>query len=110
MGPARVHICDQREALQVDGEQILPTGAASLPTGDVVLTAAIARTFPATQLFRRTDAAASGARLDFDDAEATIVWACSARQAGRSALAIDLAARRVEAYGQHQTAALLDHV
>src|SRR5262249_30249061 len=73
---------------------------------DGVLTAATARTFPATQLFIER-AAASGARLDFDDAEAAIVVGICRKLDG-VALAIELAARRVEAYGLQQTAALLD--
>jgi len=102
-----VHIlATSREALQVDGEQIYRLEPLACPPDDVVLTAAIARTFPATQLFVER-AAASGARLDFDDAEATIVVGICRKLDG-VALAIELAARRVEAYGLHQTAALLD--
>ena len=70
------------------------------------LTAAIVRTFPATQLFVER-AAASGARLDVSDAEAPIV-ASICRKLDGVALAIELAARRVESYGLRQTAALLD--
>jgi len=106
-GAPRVHIlATSREALQVDGEQIYRLEPLACPPDDVVLTAAIARTFPATQLFVER-AAASGARLDFDDAEATIVVGICRKLDG-VALAIELAARRVEAYGLHQTAALLD--
>src|SRR5207253_5163604 len=59
-----------------------------------------------TQLFVER-AAASGARLDLDDAEAAIIVGICRRLDG-VALAIELAARRVEAYGLHKTAALLD--
>jgi hypothetical protein len=52
-------------------------------------------------------AIASGARLDFNDAEAAIVVSICRKLDG-VALAIELAARRVEAYGLQQTAALLD--
>jgi predicted ATPase len=62
--------------------------------------------FPATQLFMER-AAASGARLDFGDPEAAIVVSIC-RKLGGVALAIELAAGRVEAYGLQQTAALLD--
>jgi predicted ATPase/DNA-binding winged helix-turn-helix (wHTH) protein len=99
----RVHI---REALRVDGEQIYRLDPLAYPPDDAVLTAAIARTFPATRLFVER-AAASGARLDFDDTEATIVGGICRKLDG-VALAIELAARRVEAYGLQQTAALLD--
>ena len=76
------------------------------PPDDPGLTAAVAQTFPATQLFVER-AAASGARLDFSDADAAIV-ASICRKLDGVALAIELAARRVEAYGLQQTAALLD--
>jgi predicted ATPase len=52
-------------------------------------------------------AVASGARLDFGDTEAAIVASICRRLDGVP-LAIELAARRVEAYGLEQTAALLD--
>ena len=65
-----------------------------------------AQKFPATQLFVER-AAASGARLDFSDAEAAIVVSICRKLDG-VALAIELAARRVETYGLQQTAALLD--
>jgi predicted ATPase/DNA-binding winged helix-turn-helix (wHTH) protein len=106
-GAPRVHIlATSREALQVDGEQIYRLQPLACPPDDATLTAAIARTFPATQLFVQR-AVASGARLDFNDAEATIVVGICRKLDG-VALAIELAARRVEAYGLHQTAALLD--
>ena len=106
-GAPQVHIlATSREALQVDGEQMYRLEPLACPPDDAVLTAAIARTFPATQLFVER-AAASGAHLDLNDAEAaTVVGIC--RKLDGVALAIELAARRVEAYGLHQTAALLD--
>jgi predicted ATPase len=62
--------------------------------------------FPAIQLFLER-AAASGARLDLGDADAAIV-ASICRKLGGVALAIELAAGRVESYGLQKTAALLD--
>jgi predicted ATPase len=50
---------------------------------------------------------ASGARLDFSDAEAAVVVRICRRLDGM-ALAIELAARHFESYGLVQTAALLD--
>ncbi|QHP69892.1 transcriptional regulator [Bradyrhizobium sp. LCT2] len=103
----QVHIlATSREALQVDGEQIYRLEPLACPPDDAMPTAAIARSFPATQLFVER-AAASGARLDLDDADAPIVVGICRKLDG-VALAIELAARRVEAYGLRDTAALLD--
>ena len=103
----QVHIlATSREALQVEGEHVYRLDPLGCPPDDPALTAAAAQTFPATQLFVER-AAASGARLDFSDAEAAIV-ASICRKLDGVPLAIELAARRVEAYGLQQTAALLD--
>jgi predicted ATPase/DNA-binding winged helix-turn-helix (wHTH) protein len=103
----QVHImATSREALRVESEHIYRLDALACPPDDPGLTAAVVRTFPATQLFLER-AAASGARLDVGDAEAPIV-ASICRKLDGVALAIELAARRVESYGLQQTAALLD--
>jgi predicted ATPase/DNA-binding winged helix-turn-helix (wHTH) protein len=103
----QVHILTtSREALQVEGEHVYRLGPLACPPDELGLTAAIAQTFPAPRLFVER-AMASGARLDFSDAEAAIVVGICRKLDG-VALAIELAARRVEAYGLHQTAALLD--
>ena len=103
----QVHIlATSREALRVEGEHIHRLDALACPPDDPGLTAAVVRTFPATQLFVER-AAASGARLNISDAEATIV-ASICRKLDGVALAIELTARRVESYGLRQTAALLD--
>ena len=103
----QVHIlATSREALRVEGEHIYRLDALACPPDDPGLTAAAVRTFPATQLFVER-AVASGARLDVSDAEAPIV-ASICRKLDGVALAIELAARRVESYGLQQTAALLD--
>ncbi|HEX9468378.1 MAG TPA: NB-ARC domain-containing protein, partial [Bradyrhizobium sp.] len=107
MTAPQVHIlATSREALQVEGEHVYRLDPLACPPEDLGLTAAIAQTFPATKLFVER-AVASGAQLDFSDAEAAIVVAICRKLDG-VALAIELAARRVEAYGLHQTAALLD--
>jgi predicted ATPase/DNA-binding winged helix-turn-helix (wHTH) protein len=104
---AQVHIlATSRETLQVEGEQVYRLNPLACPPDDTGITAAIARTFPASKLFVER-AVASGAQLDFSDAEAAIVVGICRKLDG-VALAIELAARRVEAYGIHQTAALLD--
>ena len=103
----QVHIlATSREVLQVDGEHVYRLDSLACPPDGPGLTAAIVQTYPATQLFVER-AEASGARLDFNDAEAVIV-AAICRKLDGVALAIELAARRVESYGLQQTAALLD--
>ncbi len=103
----QVHIlATSRETLQVKGEHVYRLEPLACPPDEPGLTAAIAQTFPAHKLFVER-AMASGARLDFSDAEAAIVVGICRKLDG-VALAIELAARRVEAYGLHQTAALLD--
>ena len=103
----QVHIlATSREALRVESEHIYRLDALACPPDDPGLTAAVVQTFPATQLFVER-AVASGARLDVSDAEAPIV-ASICRKLDGVALAIELAARRVESYGLQQTAALLD--
>ncbi|MGA8714203.1 MAG: winged helix-turn-helix domain-containing protein [Roseiarcus sp.] len=103
----QVHIlATSREALQVEGEHVYRLDSLACPPDDPTLTAAVAQTFPAPQLFMER-AAASGARLDYSDAEAAIVVSICRKLDG-VALAIELAARRVDAYGLQQTAALLD--
>jgi len=102
-----VHIlATSREALRVEGEHIYKLDPLACPPEDPMLTAAVVHTFPATQLFMER-AAASGARFDLSDAEAAIM-ARICRKLDGVALAIELAAGRVEAHGLQQTAALLD--
>jgi predicted ATPase/DNA-binding winged helix-turn-helix (wHTH) protein len=102
-----VHILStSREALQVDDEYVYRLDPLACPPEDQGPTAASVQQFPATRLFVER-AVASGARLDFTDAEAAIVVGICRRLDG-VALAIELAARRVETYGLAQTAALLD--
>ena len=103
----QVHIlATSREALRVEGEHVYRLDALACPPDDPGLTAAVVQTYPATQLFVER-AVASGAHLDVSDAEAPIV-ASICRKLDGVALAIELAARRVESYGLQQTAALLD--
>ena len=103
----QVHIlATSREALRIEGEHVYRLDALACPPDDPGLTAAAVQQFPATQLFVER-AVASGARLDVSDVEAPIV-ANICRRLDGVALAIELAARRVESYGLQQTAALLD--
>lgn len=103
----RVHIlATSREPLRVEGEHVYRLDALACPPDSTGLTAAEISEFPATQLFVER-AIASGARLDLSDAEAPIV-ADICRKLDGVALAIELAARRVESHGLQQTATLLD--
>ena len=102
-----VHIlATSRETLQVAGEQVyrlLPLACPPEKSGD---TAAIVEAFPATQFFIER-AAARGASIALDDEDAALV-ADICRKLGGVPLAIELAARRVEAYGLRQIVAHLD--
>ena len=103
----QVHIlATSRETLRVEGEHVYRLDALACPPDDVELTAAVVRQFPATQLFVER-AVASGAHLRVSDVEAPIVVDICRKLDG-VALAIELAARRVDTYGLQQTAALLD--
>jgi predicted ATPase/DNA-binding winged helix-turn-helix (wHTH) protein len=103
----QVHIlATSREVLRAEGEQVYRLAPLLVPPDDPGLTAAAALTFPATQLFLER-AAVSGARLDLSDANAATV-ASICRKLDGVALAIELAAGRVAAYGLQQTAALLE--
>jgi predicted ATPase/DNA-binding winged helix-turn-helix (wHTH) protein len=103
----QVHIlATSREALRIEGEHVYRLDALACAPDGPGLTAEAVKQFPATQLFLER-AVASGARLDFSDEEASVV-ANICRKLDGVALAIELAARRVESYGLRQTAALLD--
>jgi predicted ATPase/DNA-binding winged helix-turn-helix (wHTH) protein len=96
MAAPQVHIlATSRETLQVEGEHVYRLDPLACPPDDAGLTAAVAQTFSAPRLFVER-AVASGAHLDFSDAEAAIVVAICRKLDG-VALAIELAARRVEA-------------
>jgi predicted ATPase/DNA-binding winged helix-turn-helix (wHTH) protein len=103
----QVHIlATSREALRVEGEHVYKLEPLACPPDEPVHTAATARMFPAIQVFLER-AAASGARLEFSDSDASVV-ADICRKLDGVVLAIELAAGRVGAYGLQQTAALLD--
>ena len=107
MAAPQVHIlATSREALQVEGEHVYRLDVLACPPDDPRHDCGGCPDVPGTQLFVER-ALASGARFDFSDAEAAIVVGICRKLDG-VALAIELAARRVEAYGLQQTAALLD--
>ena len=103
----QVHILTtSREALRIEGNASTSWMPLACPPDDPEITAAAVLSFPATQLFIER-AAASGVSLDIGDADARIV-ASICRKLDGVALALELAARRVETCGLPQTAALLD--
>jgi predicted ATPase len=106
-GAQHVHIlATSRETLQVEGEHVHRLEPLSYPPDDAMPNAATAQTFPAVQLFVER-ALASGAKLDLTDIEAVAV-AKMCRKLDGMPLAIELASRRVEAYGLDRIAAFLD--
>jgi len=103
----QVHIlATSRESLRVEGEHVhrlLPLGS---PPDDASLAAAQALGFPAVQLFVER-AIASGCRFELNDADAPVVAEICRRLDG-IALAIELAAGRIDVYGVQETMALLN--
>ena len=103
----QVHVlATSREPLQVEDEYVYKLDPLACPPDDPGLTATIAQTFPAIQLFVDR-AVAGGVRLDLHDADATIIGSICRKLDGVP-LAIELAARHVKTYGLHHTAALLE--
>jgi predicted ATPase len=100
-------LATSREALRVEGEHVHLLYPLDAPLDDVGLTAAEPLTFPAVQLFIER-AAASGNRSDLSDADAPIVARICRRLDG-IALAIELAASRVNSHGIRGTFELLDN-
>ncbi len=103
----QIHIlATSREALRVEGEQIHLLPALDCPPVDAKLKASAALAFPAVQLFVERAAAGSN-RFALSDADAPAVAEICFRLDG-IALAIEIAAGRVGAYGIRGIAALLD--
>jgi predicted ATPase/DNA-binding winged helix-turn-helix (wHTH) protein len=103
-----VHIlATSREALRVEGEQVYRLPALETPSDLGSPTAEYALSFPAVQLF--VERAAAGGVFDtLSDADAPIVARICGNLDGVP-LAIELAAGRVNAYGLHGTATLLEN-
>ncbi|CAN5393160.1 winged helix-turn-helix domain-containing protein [soil metagenome] len=102
-----VHIlATSREPLRVEGEHVYRLAPLAFPRDEAGRAAATAMEFPAVQLFVER-AAASGGRLDLTDQNLAIVVDICRRLDG-IALAIELTAGRVAAFGLQQTAALLE--
>ncbi len=105
-GPQVHLLATSREALRAEGEQVFMLAPLPYPPEDRALTATSVETFPAAQLFVER-VRASGASLELNDDEAAII-AGICRKLDGVALAIELAAGRVQTYGLRKTAELLD--
>lgn len=100
-------LATSREPLRAEGEHVHRLAPLDSPPDTPTLSAAQALAFPAVQLFVDR-AAASGAGFDFSDADAPLV-AEICRKLDGLALAIELGAGRVAAFGIRGTAELLDN-
>jgi predicted ATPase/DNA-binding winged helix-turn-helix (wHTH) protein len=104
----QVHIlATSRELLQVEGEHVHWISALDSPPDGAELNATQVLSFPAARLFVER-ATVGGHGFELTDANAPIV-AGICRKLDGIALAIELAAGRVGAYGIRETAALLDN-
>jgi len=95
-----------REALRVDGERVWRLAPLDSPPDEPGLTAATVLGFTAPQLFVER-ANASGSPFELRDSDASAVGEICRRLDG-IALAIELVARRVDAYGVQDIARLLN--
>jgi predicted ATPase len=99
-------LATSREALRMEGEHVYLLPPLISPPEDEKLTAAEALAYPAVQLFvNRIVSAGFGSGLVDEDAR---IVSGMCRQLGGIALAIELAAGRVAAYGIRDTASLLN--
>jgi predicted ATPase/DNA-binding winged helix-turn-helix (wHTH) protein len=107
-GATQVHfLITSREPLRVEGENVHRMAPLDGPPLRETITAAEVLAFPAVQLLVER-ANAGGARLAIDDGEAPLVAQICHRLDG-IALAIEIAAGRIEAYGVRGTASLLEN-
>ena len=106
-GAPGVHIlATSREPLRVKGEQVHHLLPLEIPPNSCELTAAEALVFPAVQLFVER-AAESLEGFELNDTDAPVV-ADICRKLEGIALAIELAATRIDALGARELSALLD--
>lgn len=103
--PQAYFLATSREALRVEGEHVYRLSPLNTPPEDATTPPSV-QGFSAVQLFAER-AAASGARLHLENADAAIVGDICRKLDGLP-LAIELAAGRVEAYGLKKLAELLD--
>jgi predicted ATPase/DNA-binding winged helix-turn-helix (wHTH) protein len=101
-----VHLlATSREPLRVEGEHVHRLSPLESPPDDARLSATEALNFPAAQLFSERVAAA-GCRFELATHASVVGEIC--RRLDGIPLALELAAGQVDAYGLHETAALLD--
>ncbi|MEH2566484.1 ATP-binding protein [Bradyrhizobium sp. AZCC 2289] len=106
-GTPGLHIlATSRETLRAHGEHVYRLSPLDSPPDRQDITADEALAFPAVQVFLER-VAASGMPIQLTDEDAPIVGSIC-RKLGGVALAIELTAGRVEAYGIRRTAELLD--
>lgn len=103
---SQVHIlATSRETFRSHGEQVYRLDPLACPPVGPVEDAAYVLSFPATRLFVER-ATATGAHFSLDEKEAAVITEICRKLEGLP-LAIELAARRVEAFGLLQTAEIL---
>jgi predicted ATPase/DNA-binding winged helix-turn-helix (wHTH) protein len=99
-------LATSRETLRASGEHVYRLAPLDSPPEGQDITADEALAFPAVQIFLER-VAASGMPIQLTDEDAPIVGSIC-RKLGGVALAIELTAGRVQAYGIRRTAELLD--
>jgi len=99
-------LATSREALRVEGENVHELAALDCPPDDQAISASRALEYPAVQLLVDRVRAVRG-HFELADADAPIAAGICRRLDG-IALAIELAAGRVDVYGLGKTASLLD--
>jgi predicted ATPase/DNA-binding winged helix-turn-helix (wHTH) protein len=106
-GVPTLHIlATSREALRIEGENVHELAVLACPPDDQAISAARALEYPAVQLLVERVRAAGG-QFELADADAPIAAGICRRLDG-IALAIELAACRIDIYGLSKTASLLD--
>jgi predicted ATPase/DNA-binding winged helix-turn-helix (wHTH) protein len=102
-----VHLlATSREPLRAGGEHVYRLPSLAVPPEGCALTAEDALSYPAVQFFIER-VAAGGYPFEFRDEDAPVAAAICRRLDG-VALALELVAGRVDAYGLHEVAGLLD--
>lgn len=99
-------LATSRESLRVEGEHVYRLSPLDVPAEAPEMKAAEALAFPSVQLFVERAAASSG-DFELNDRDAPLVAAICRRLDG-IALAIEIAAGRIDAFGVAGLAALLD--